>query len=653
MTTELSREELQHRVKELESQLVETRQTADDAKESAAYLKAIIDNTNLPIYLKREDHSYILVNKQYEKLANIDGKMIVGKSDFDIFPKPVAELFRAQDEEVKEKGELVEFTETIPLADAIHTFITAKFPLKNDKGEIYAIGGFCTDITAIQQTEEALRLSKIKSKSIIESCPLGILAYELEAGDRLVLKDANPAASTILGVDCEQLIGKTIEEAFPAMTDTEIPEKLRLAGREGLPWQSELFDYKDNQIEGAFKVNAFQTEPGSVSVMFEDITNNRLIEQELQKIHKLESIGTLAGGIAHDFNNLLTVIIGNISLVKSIAKDNNNILEKLTNVEKASYRAQDLTQQLLTFSRGGAPIKEARYINELIQDSTTFTLSGSNVKSELFIPDDLKSVMVDEGQLSQVIQNLVKNADQAMPDGGVITIRASNTILGKNNKLPLENGEYLRVIVEDHGSGIPKKNLAKIFDPYFSTKSDGNGLGLAVAYSIVNNHDGLLTAESEEGLGSKFYLYLPTTASLPLADCQPEPSKQTACAGKILIMDDEETILAVASDILQHIGYDIETSTNGNEAITLYKNAMAKARPFDAVILDLTIPGGMGGEETIKHLREIDPDIKAMVSSGYANDRIMSDYESFGFCGVVSKPYNIEEMRNALHTLLD
>ena len=272
MPQESDIEELRKKILDLEERLAESHKEAALKGAQASFLKDIIDNTNLPIYLKNIDYSYILVNRQYEKLANIEPDSIKGKNDFDIFPEPVADLFRSQDKEVEEKGSLVEFTETIPLPDGIHTFITAKFPLKDDNGDTYALGGVCTDVTELQRVEEALRNSKRKFKNIINSCPMGIHLYELEANNRLVFKGANPAASDILGIDCLTLIDKTIEEAFPPLAATEIPGKYRQACREGIPWESELVDYAHQEIAGAFKVKAFQTEPGMMAVMFEDVT---------------------------------------------------------------------------------------------------------------------------------------------------------------------------------------------------------------------------------------------------------------------------------------------------------------------------------------------------------------------------------------------
>jgi PAS domain S-box-containing protein len=378
-----------------------------------------------------------------------------------------------------------------------------------------------------------------------------------------------------------------------------------------------------------------------------DITERKQLEEERLKVQKLESTGVLAGGIAHDFNNILTAIIGNISMAKIYAESNEKVIEKLTEAEKASLRAQDLSQQLLTFSKGGQPIKKLTKLTDLIKDSASFALTGSNVNCNLFMADKLWPVNIDEGQISQVIQNVIKNADQAMPDGGTVTIQAENKTISGKEPLPLKEGKYVWITIKDQGGGIPEKFIAKIFDPYFSTKQEGSGLGLAASFSIVKKHDGHISAESEPGEGTTFHIYLPASEKMP--SVKKRAKKKSLQSGeKILIMDDDQAVLKIATQMLNMMGFKTETATNGQEAVTLYKKAQKDGRPFGAVLLDLTIPGGMGGKETVKQLVQIDPEVKAIVSSGYANDPIMADYKSFGFSSVVSKPYDIEKLGEAL-----
>ncbi len=383
-----------------------------------------------------------------------------------------------------------------------------------------------------------------------------------------------------------------------------------------------------------------------------DISNQKLMEKEMQKVEKLESLGILAGGIAHDFNNILTAILGNVSLAKMPARCDEKIIKRLTDAEKACERAKDLTQQLLTFAKGGTPIKKTADIAELIRDTVGFALRGSNVRSEVNIAKDLWAVDVDEGQISQVIHNLVINADQAMPQGGILKLRAENARIDSKKAIPLPEGKYVAIAIIDQGVGIPKEYVAKIFDPFFTTKQKGSGLGLASSYSIISNHGGHITVESIPGSGSTFTFYLPASE-------KKIESKKAAIEmvpngiGKILIMDDEELIRDVARDILKSLGYETDLARDGAEALDLYRKAKDAGKPYAAVIMDLTIPGGMGGEEAVKKLHAIDPDAKAIVSSGYSTGPIMSDFKAYGFSGVITKPYRIADMGATLQLVIN
>ncbi|MBI5042431.1 MAG: response regulator [Nitrospirae bacterium] len=390
-----------------------------------------------------------------------------------------------------------------------------------------------------------------------------------------------------------------------------------------------------------------------VALVFRDITEKNRMEAELLKTQKLESLGILAGGIAHDFNNILTVVLGNISVAKRLSNSEDEIYERLKIAEKATLKARELTQQLLIFSKGGAPVMKRGSVGNLLRETASFTLRGSNVKCDVFIPDKLWQVEMDEGQMSQVIQNLIINAQQAMPEGGLITLWAENITI--ENDIPnLQRGNYVMIGVEDKGSGIPEKHLPLIFDPYFTTKEKGSGLGLTIAHSIIKKHGGNITVKSKIDAGTTFYVYIPASYNnkedvIIEKRIQEITSKGT---GRILIMDDEEYIRELVTNTLTHCGYNVESASNGEEAIELYKKAKKSGHAFDAVILDITVPGGMGGKETIKKLMEIDPDVKAIVSSGYSNDAVMAEFWKHGFKGVVTKPYKVEELYEVLQGVI-
>ncbi|MGE5443163.1 MAG: ATP-binding protein, partial [Ignavibacteriales bacterium] len=368
---------------------------------------------------------------------------------------------------------------------------------------------------------------------------------------------------------------------------------------------------------------------------------------------KLESVGVLAGGIAHDFNNMLTAMLSTISVAKMDARTGTELYNNLTETERICFQARGLTQQLFTFSRGGAPVRKLCSIVETIKDSALFALRGSNVRCEFSIEDGLWDVEADQGQISQAMNNLVINAQQAMPQGGVIEIRANNTHLDAGFiSSYIKGGKYVRITVEDRGIGIPKEHLTRIFDPYFTTKQKGSGLGLATTYSIITNHDGFIDVESEIAIGTKFYVYIPASEKRAEEKKIVQEKVEGGTKGRVLIMDDEGIIRKSVGRALMRMEYEVEYAKDGVEALEIYTRAREENRPFDLVIMDLTIPGGMGGKEAIKRLTDIDPDVRAIVSSGYSNDPVMSEYKDYGFRGVVSKPYTIEDLAETLHKVL-
>jgi signal transduction histidine kinase/CheY-like chemotaxis protein len=398
-----------------------------------------------------------------------------------------------------------------------------------------------------------------------------------------------------------------------------------------------------------------------------EITERKRMEDELVKVQKLESVGILAGGIAHDFNNYLQGIMSNISTVKGHIETSDELYRNLTNAENAVLQAKDLTQQLLTFSKGGEPVKKTISASKVIKDSANIALSGSDVKCKFDISDDLCPIEADKGQMNQVINNLLINANQAMPEGGVVKIKAENTNITAKDSSPFKEGKYIKITIADQGSGIPKEHLQKIFDPFFTTKKKGSGLGLATTYSIVKKHGGYITAESKvgTGTGTTFYIYLPasegeiSSETVPIKDRdsrgkEKDIEKATPLeeGRRILFMEDNLLISLSVAEHLRNLKYEVQTTQNGTKAIELYKSAMKSGKPFDAVVMDLTIPGDMGGKEAIKELLKIDPKVKAVVASGYSNDPVMANFRKYGFRGVVVKPYEIYELDEILQEVI-
>jgi nitrogen-specific signal transduction histidine kinase/CheY-like chemotaxis protein len=385
-----------------------------------------------------------------------------------------------------------------------------------------------------------------------------------------------------------------------------------------------------------------------------DISERKRLEQEHLKTQKLEAIGTLAGGIAHDFNNLLQGVFGYISLAKLRNNDREKMLAALEEAEKALHLSVKLTNQLLTFSKGGKPVKKTIDLLPVIENATKFALSGSRTDYRVAVDEGLWQVDADEGQISQVIQNIVLNADQAMPVGGRVEITARNVhIPVPDAPQGLEKGRYVEIVFRDTGIGIPGKYIGKIFDPYFTTKEKGSGLGLATSYSIIKNHNGTIDVMSEMGKGTTFRIHLPATAAAKREEQARPVAAEHGRTGRVLIMDDEPVILDVAGELIRALGHSAEFSSHGKETIAKYREAQLSGRPFDVVILDLTIRGGMGGAETLRILSEIDPGVKAVVSSGYSDDAAIAGYGEQGFKAVLKKPYHVDELRTVLNRLLN
>ncbi len=388
----------------------------------------------------------------------------------------------------------------------------------------------------------------------------------------------------------------------------------------------------------------------------QDITERKKMEAELLKAQKLDSIGVLAGGLAHDFNNLLLGILGNVSVAKALLTSGDKAARILDEVEKAALRSKELTKKLLTFSRGGSPVREPAPIDRLVTESAGLLLRATKIESEFSFPPDLPLVEIDEGQMSQVINNIVLNAVHAMPGGGVINFRGQKASVAARDGLPLKEGDYVKVTIRDHGMGMTPKVLSRIFDPFFTTKQNASGLGLSLSYSIVKKHNGFISAESEPGKGTALHIYLPSSASGAARGGRatggiPDAALVTG-KGRVLVMDDEEMVRDVSREMLDLLGYEAECVADGKEAVEFFMKAKEEGRPFDAVILDLTVPGGMGGVETVERLLEIDPGVRAIVSSGYSRDPIMSDYKKYGFRSVMAKPYRVAEFSRVVKGVL-
>jgi signal transduction histidine kinase/CheY-like chemotaxis protein len=503
----------------------------------------------------------------------------------------------------------------------------------------------------------ALMKSELRFRELFNKMGNGVAVYEARHnGNDFVFKDINPAGEHIGKVKHEEIVERSVQEIFPGIKDVGLLDVFQRVWKSGVAEHHPVTLYADKRISQWIETNVYKLPSGEIVAIYEDLTERMRTEEELIRVKKLESLGIFADGIAHDFNNMLSAMLLNIFTLKlSCSDEKNDLAEGLEQTEKIALQAKELAHRLITFAKGDEPIRKVGFISELLRDSTELSLSGSNVSCEFLLPDDLWPVEMDDVQIRQVIHNLVVNAREAMPEGGTITIQAENINVAAGNGLPLKEGKYVKWSVKDHGRGIPREDLSKIFDPYFTTKPAGRargiGLGLTICYTIIKKHDGFITVESEAGVGSTFFVYLPAL-SLKGPVTKTEMEKVFTSKGEILVMDDEEAVRNATGIVLHYLGYEVEFARDGSKAIDLYKAAREKGRPFSVVILDLYVTDGKGAKETIKELLQIDPQIKAVLTTGYTDDPVVSQIGKYGFSAAITVPYDLEKMKEILSMLI-
>ncbi len=526
---------------------------------------------------------------------------------------------------------------------------------RDPTGKALGIFGTAQDITELKKNEEKIKQSEEFIRNILDTVDEGFIVvdrdYRILTANSAYCAQVGDCAVEIIGKNCFTVSHKSARPCYELGEECVVKQVFE----NGQPHVAlhRHTDPEGNILYAETKGYPVKNLSGSVISVIEtinNITERYLLEEERLKSQKLESIGTLAGGIAHDFNNLLQGIFGFISMAKMSHDRKEESLSMLEQAEKALQLSVNLTNQLLTFSKGGKPIKKLINILPVLENAVKFALSGSNTNYELDILDRLWLVEADRGQLAQVIQNIALNANQSMAGGGKIQITLSNADLAKDAIIGLpEGGRFVRIIIEDSGIGINAENLARIFDPYFTTKQKGSGLGLATSYSIIKNHGGIIEVKSEVNQGSTFTLYIPASLEAKNETASISPEVVATRNGKVLLMDDEELIRDVAKAMVISLGHEIVCANDGHQAVSLFEAAKEAGQPFDLVILDLTIKGGMGGEEVVKQIREITPEVKAVVSSGYADSPVVADYRAYGFSAALNKPYQLEALKNCLN----
>jgi PAS domain S-box-containing protein len=511
-----------------------------------------------------------------------------------------------------------------------------------------------TDITEQKALKDRLEASQAMLQNVLDTIPVGVFwkGRDLKylGGNMYFAKDAGfDCPADVAGKDDFQMSWSLDAEPYRAddrevmttgMAKLNFEEPIKRPGMADRTVRTSKIPLRDRdgKIVGVLGV-------------YEDVTERKRMREELVKAQKFESVGLLAGGIAHDFNNLLTTIMGNVSLAMDLSSRRGDLHNALDAARTAAFRAKDLAKQLLTLSKGGAPVKKAVDAGEFLRETARFALRGSGLACRFELPVDLYHMDVDEGLMSQVITNLLINARQAAPESGTVTIKAENRTLEAGNQRRLPAGRYVAVEIKDDGHGIAAEHMERIFDPYFTTKETGTGLGLAVCYSIMEKHGGSIDATSVPGSGATFTLHVPA-ADVAAIGKRPEEPLPIRGSGMVLVMDDEAAILELASVVLTGLGYEVHSANDGRKAVEMYRDALLAGNPFDVVVLDLTVPGGMGGRDAIREILALNGSARAIVSSGYSADPVTADFKRFGFKGFVEKPYTTAELSKAISDAL-
>lgn len=503
------------------------------------------------------------------------------------------------------------------------------------------------EIDERQLAEEKIETLKNTLESIINKMPSCLVGINSEGKVRLW----NSKSEELSGRSAIAVKGRNAEEALKLLgIQNDILSEIMRPDSRNHQLRKEITLQGESKHVSVVSFQYFEQGGLGTVIRIDNISKQIWMEQELLKAEKLKSIGVLAGGIAHDFNNLLTAILGSISLALCDKEISPRISSLLSTAEKASLRAKGLTNQLLTFSKGGDPVKEETDLIKIIKEYVSFATLGDKIESRFTFSDDLWHALADKDQISQVFQNMVNNAVQAMQNqGGCITISCKN--VSENSREIPENipaRQYIKIVISDTGPGMEKAVCEKVFDPYFTTKQQGNGLGLAICHSIVSKHNGFISVDSKRGEGTRFTIYLPALAGQNNVETMEQVREYNYGKLRVLVMDDDAIIRELLGQMLLELGYLPFFAQNGEEAIRVYKEAKEDSHPIDIIIMDLTITKGMGGRECAAHILEFDPQARIIVSSGYSKDPIMSNYDRYGFCEAISKPYLLDEMRTVI-----
>jgi len=623
------------------------KQMEEELLKEKTFSDMVVDSLPGIFYLFDDQGRCLRWNHNLEKVTGYSGEEISSMQPLDLVDGGGRPIVVEKMQEAFAKQEAC--AETVLVARdgrRLPYFVNGKRVVLKGKPCVLGMG---IDIANLKKVESALRESEEKYRSLLDNSSEGILLADTRGN----LLETNKKMEELLGYSKADLLKMCFMEIHPKEELERVLAAFEETRQDGPTALHNTWILRKDGGKIPVDITGSKVEYAGKTIIqsiFRDITDRRKAVAERLRFSKLESLGTLAGGIAHDFNNILTAMLGNINLALLDPVLEEASRQRLAEAEKACLQAKTLAQQLLTFAKGGAPVKQVTSLANLLTESANIALSGSKVRGEFSLAQDLWSAEVDAGQIAQTLYNLLINAIQALPQGGSIRIGAENVTVGRKKGLPLPEGNYVKITIADQGVGIPPQYLDKIFDPYFTTKPNGSGLGLATVYSVIKNHHGYLTADSQVGAGTVFEIYLP---ALPgVSSREKETRKSLKGRGRVLVMDDEEIILQVLGKMLGHLGYEARFARDGGQALQMFDEARASGQEFAAVILDLTVPGGMGGKEAIRRLQGVDPQVQAIVSSGYSDDPVMADFRKYGFCGVLPKPFTVYELGEILHEVI-
>jgi PAS domain S-box-containing protein len=628
-------------------------------------LESLLHSIPDPIYFKDMDNRYLGCNWAFEAFVGKKSPDILGKNDAELFSDSPVSCFQGLDQEMLESGTTKRLEESLVCPDGREQcFDMLKTPYIGLDGKPLGLIGIYRNISDLKKAE--LQAAEERERLSVTLHSIGDAVITTDVTGKVL--SINKVAEQLTGWTNAEAKGKASVEVFTILhekTGEALPDPIQQVLEQEnmvqLDKHTLLLRKDGSRLNIADSCAPIRDRKGSiigVVIVFRDITQEKKMIDELIKVKKLESLGLLAAGIAHDFNNILMAILGNIELAVSEIAEPSNALLLLEDALKATERASKLTQQLLTFAKGGEPVKEQLSLVHIVRDSVKFILRGSAVLCSCSFAEDVAPVYADSSQLSQVIQNIVLNAKYAMPYGGTIRLNCFN-VEGRDlaELLPPERQEerFVCICIADSGTGIAPDILDKIFDPFFTTKTDGNGLGLAICHSVVKKHEGFISVQSELGQGSTFSIYLPALEAAETSNRAfhiPEKSQQHAQGLKIMVMDDEPMLRDLAKAQLQSLGHEAVLVANGEEALGLYRQLHAAGKTLDMVIMDLTIPGGMGGQEAAALLLDFHPEARLIVASGYSNDPVLAEYKKYGFRAAIAKPFNLKELQKALTSAL-